>query len=114
MKHATMRAEEKKKLHVRSGDEVVVIAGSAKGRRGKVKEVFAKKLTVVIEGTDERSKENDEKRRLVKPVLHHLSKSQQNPQGALLWLEGAIHVSNVMKVEEFERRRAKSKPQQNR
>jgi len=98
---------ETKRLHIRSGDEVIVIAGSAKGRRGKVKEVLNKKAAVVIEGSDERSKENDEKRRLVKPVLHHLTKSQQNPEGGLLWLEGSIHSSNVMKVEEFERRSAK-------
>ncbi|MEI6357666.1 MAG: KOW motif-containing protein, partial [Verrucomicrobiota bacterium] len=34
---------ETKRLHIRSGDEVIVIAGSAKGRRGKVKEVLNKK-----------------------------------------------------------------------
>jgi large subunit ribosomal protein L24 len=102
-----MKLEPKIKFHVRSGDEVIVIAGSAKGRRGKIARVLTKKHAVVLEGTDERSKESDDKRRLVKPVLHHLTKSQQNPQGGLLWLEGPIHVSNVMKVEEFERRRAK-------
>ena len=106
-----MKLETKIKFHVRSGDEVVVIAGSAKGRRGKIARMLTKKHAVVLEGTDERSKENDEKRRLVKPMLHHLTKSQQNPQGGLLWLEGPIHVSNVMKVEEFERRRAKRTPQ---
>lgn len=102
-----MKVENKIKFHVRSGDEVVIIAGSAKGRRGKIARVLTKKLTVVLEGTDERSKENDEKRRLIKPMLHHMTKSQQNPQGGLLWLEGPIHVSNVMKVDEYERRLAK-------
>jgi len=101
-----MKTKERIKLHVRSGDEVVVISGSASGRRGRVKEVFAKKLAVVLEGIDEQSKQNNEKQCLIKPVLHHLKKSQQNPQGGLLWLEGAIHVSNVMKIGEFERRNA--------
>lgn len=97
----------KPRFHVRRGDEVVVIAGSAKGRRGKVKQMLTKRSSVVLEGNDERSKDNDEKRRLVKPVLHYLRKSQQNPQGGLLWLEGPIHVSNVMKAAEFERRQSK-------
>jgi ribosomal protein L24 len=43
----------------------------------------------------------------VKPVLHYMRKSQQNPEGGLLWLEGPVHVSNVMRVDEFERRRAR-------
>lgn len=95
------------RFHVRRGDEVVVIAGSARGRRGKITQVLRKKSAVVLEGTDERSKDSDDKRRLVKPVQHFLRKSQQNPQGALLWLEGPIHISNVMSVAEFERRQAK-------
>jgi large subunit ribosomal protein L24 len=102
-----MKVEKTIKFHVRSGDEVVVIAGSAKGRRGKITKVITKKLAVVLEGTDERSKDSDDKRRLVKPMLHHLTKSQQNPQGGLLWLEGPIHVSNVMKADEYERRQSK-------
>jgi hypothetical protein len=47
---------ETKRLHIRSGDEVVVIAGSAKGRRGKVKEVLNKKAAVVLEGSEQRER----------------------------------------------------------
>jgi large subunit ribosomal protein L24 len=97
------------KFHVKKGDEVVVIAGSAKGRRGKISSVLTAKQAVVLEGTDERAKEQDERRRLVKPVLHHLRKSQDNPSGGLLWLEGAIHVSNVMKAEVFDAKQAKKR-----
>jgi large subunit ribosomal protein L24 len=92
------------KFHVKKGDQVVVIAGSAKGRRGKVAKLDVPRLAVVLEGTDERSKEEDDKRRLIKPTLHHLRKSQQHPQGGLLWLEGPIHVSNVMTVANYEAR----------
>src|SRR5580765_2155432 len=99
---------QKKQFHVRRGDEVVVIAGSAKGRRGKITQVLTKKDAVVLEGTDERAKEPDERRRLVKPLLHHFRKSQQHPQGALLWLEGPIHVSNVMLADRYDSSRAKS------
>jgi len=95
------------KFHVKKGDAVVVIAGSAKGRRGTVSKVLPSRECVILEGTDELSKQTDDKKRLVKPVIHHLRRSQQNPQGGLLWLEGAIHWSNVMKAEEFDSRRSK-------
>ncbi len=94
------------KFHVKKGDEVVVIAGSAKGRRGKITQVLTAKESVVLEGSDDRAQEKEDRRRLVKPVIHHLRKNQQHPEGGLLWLEGPIHISNVMKADEFERRRA--------
>jgi len=95
------------KFHVRRGDEVVVISGDAEGRRGKIVQVLTGKSAVVLEATDERAADQDDKRRLIKPSLHHLRKSQVNPNGKLLWLEAPIHVSKVMKVEEYERRQAK-------
>lgn len=95
------------KSHVKKGDEVVVIAGSAKGRRGKITKVYPAKECVVLEGNDERSKSQEDRNRLVKPVLHYMRKSQQNPEGGILWLEGTVHISNVMKADEFERRQSK-------
>lgn len=95
------------KFHVRRGDEVVVIAGSARGRRGKVTQVLTGRDAVVLEASDDRASEKEDQRRLVKPVLHYLRKSQHHPNGGVLWLEGPIHVSNVMKLDEFERRQAK-------
>ena len=94
------------KFHVKKGDEVVVITGSAKGRRGKVAEVVTSRQSVILEGTDERSKEQDDRRRLVKPMLHYVRKNQQNPNGALVWIESPIHVSNVMKAEKYDARKA--------
>jgi ribosomal protein L24 len=111
------------KMHVKKGDEVVVISGGAKGRRGKVARVLRERRAVILEGSDERSKGGDarsremkaqgasetemEQRRLVKPVLHYLRKSNDRPQGGLLWLEGPIDASNVMKAEDFEARAAR-------
>ncbi|MSU34673.1 MAG: 50S ribosomal protein L24 [Pedosphaera sp.] len=97
------------KCHVKKGDEVVVIAGSGKGRRGKITRVFPARGSVVLEGTDERSRDEgkDERDRLVRPVQHFLRKSQQSPQGGVLWLEGPIHISNVMKVEAYDAGRSK-------
>ena len=61
---------------------------------------------MILEGTDERSKEQDDRRRRVKPMLHYVRKNQQNPNGALVWLESPIHVSNVMKAEKYDARKA--------
>ncbi len=102
-----MSDQKRQRFHVRRGDDVVVIAGSARGRRGKIREVLTSISSVVLEGADERSREGEERRRLVKPVLHYLRKSQQNPEGGFLWLESPVHVSNVMRVDEFERRKAR-------
>lgn len=116
-----MKQTLQKTFHVKTGDEVVVIAGGAKGRRGKISRVNRKKLVVYLEGADDRSRGADEgtkrlkeqgatsheldRMRLVKPQLHYVRKNQQNPNGALLWLEGPIHISNVMKSEIFDHRR---------
>jgi len=71
-----------------------------------VAEVVTSRQSVILEGTDERAKEQDDRRRLVKPMLHYVRKNQQNPNGALVWLESPIHVSNVMKAEKYDARKA--------
>jgi len=67
--------------HVRKGDEVIVTAGSDKGRRGKVLRVISQENRVVVEGINVRRKN-------IKP-------SQNNPQGGAVSLEMPIHLSNV-------------------
>ena len=81
------------KLHVKKGDEVVVIAGAEKGRRGKIINVSTAKQRVIVEG--------------VRMIKRHMRKSQQHPQGAIVEREGAIHVSNVMKADAFDSRASK-------
>ena len=80
-------------LHVKSGDDVVIITGKDKGKRGKVKSVLTKKLRVFVEGVNMQKK--------------HLRKSQQHPNGAIVEREGAIHVSNVMLAAKYDQRVAK-------
>jgi large subunit ribosomal protein L24 len=80
-------------LHVKRGDEVVVIAGAEKGKRGKIIRVDPGKHRVLVEG--------------VRMIKRHMRKSQQHPQGAIVEREGAIHVSNVMKVERYDARATK-------
>jgi large subunit ribosomal protein L24 len=81
------------KLHVKKGDEVVIIAGSDKGKRGKIIAAYPKRFRVVVEGA--------------KMIKKHQRKSQQNPNGAIVEREGTIHVSNVMLAARFDERAAK-------
>ena len=77
-------------FHVKKNDEVVVIAGADKGKRGRVIAVEGKKQRVIIEG--------------VHMIKKHMRKSQQYPQGQIVEREGSIHISNVMKVDKFDAR----------
>ena len=81
------------KFHVKKGDEVVVLAGKEKGKRGKIIAVMPKKQRVIVEG--------------VQMIKQHTRKSQQHPQGAIVEREGTIHISNVMKADQFDARAAK-------
>jgi len=73
------------KSHVKKGDEVVVLSGKEKGKRGKIIAVFPKQQRVIVEG--------------LQLIKRHMRKSQQHPQGAILEREGTIHISNVKKAE---------------
>jgi large subunit ribosomal protein L24 len=81
------------KFHVKKGDEVVVIAGTEKGKRGKIIEVVTKTNRVIVEGR--------------KMIKRHLRKSQQHPNGAIVEREGTIHISNVMKAADYDARAAR-------
>ena len=81
------------KSHVKKNDEVVVIAGSDKGKRGRVIAVDGGKQRVIVEHA-----------RMTKK---HMRKSQQHPNGTILSREGSIHISNVMKAEVYDARAGK-------
>jgi large subunit ribosomal protein L24 len=80
-------------FHVKRNDEVVVIAGADKGKRGRVIAVLPKKSRVIIEK--------------VRMIKRHMRKSQANPNGAIVEREGSVHISNVMKADKFDARAAK-------
>ncbi len=86
------------KFHVKKGDEVVVISGSDKGKRGKIIEVLRNKQRVIVEGAH--------------MIKRHVKKNQQNPNGAIIEREGTVHISNVMKTGVFDAstRRIKTEP----
>jgi large subunit ribosomal protein L24 len=70
------------KFHVKRGDQIVVIAGSQKGKSGKVLEILAGKQRARVEG--------------LAMIKRHEKKSEKNPQGAITEREGSIHLSNLM------------------
>jgi large subunit ribosomal protein L24 len=70
------------KFHVKRGDAVVVIAGSQKGKSGKVLEILPAKQRARVEG--------------LAMLKRHLKKSQEHPQGTIAEREGSIHISNLM------------------
>lgn len=74
-----------KKLHIKKGDNVVVISGAGKGHQGKVLSVDPKKERVVVEGHKE--------------LKRHMKPTQANPQGGIVTKAGSVHVSNVMVVD---------------
>ena len=81
------------KRHVKKGDEVVVISGTARGSRGKIISVLTGKSRVIVEG--------------LKMMKKHTKKSQQHPEGRIVEREGTIHLSNVMLAESYDARAAK-------
>jgi large subunit ribosomal protein L24 len=82
-----------KSFHVKKNDEVVVLSGSDKGKRGRIIAMLGKKSRVIVEG--------------VAMIKRHTRKSQQHPQGAIIEKEGSVHVSNVMLAANFDARATK-------
>lgn len=72
------------KLHVRSGDTVVVISGDEKGKKGKVMRAVPKTGRVVVEG--------------VAMVTKHQKARGQGMPGGIIHKEAAISASNVLLV----------------
>jgi large subunit ribosomal protein L24 len=71
---------------VRKNDEVIVITGKDKGKRGRVLQVLPERNRVVVEGV------NTIKR-------HTRPNPQKNIKGGIVEREGSIHVSNVQPVD---------------
>jgi large subunit ribosomal protein L24 len=71
-------------LHVKKGDTVEIIAGDARGTRGKVLSVDPVRSKIVVEG--------------VNRVYKHVRPSRRSPQGGRLQVERPIDISNVMVV----------------
>ena len=71
----------RRKLKIKTGDIVKVIAGNQKGTQGKVLKVFADKNRAIVEG--------------VNVVKKHNKPSANNPKGGITEMELSIDISNI-------------------
>lgn len=74
----------KTKLNIHKDDQVEVIAGDERGKRGRVLATQPARGRVFVEG--------------VNYIWKHLKRSQQHPQGGRLEKEASINASNLMLV----------------
>ena len=69
------------KVHVKTGDTVVVINGKNRGRKGKVMQVSPAEDKVIVEG--------------VNVVTKHVKPKKMGEQGGLVKAESALYASKV-------------------
>jgi large subunit ribosomal protein L24 len=82
-RHADNR--ERVKLPVVRGDQVMVVRGDDKGKRGEVIRVFTKKGRITVKG--------------VNIVKRHRKARTAEEQSGIIEMEAPIHVSNVMLID---------------
>lgn len=74
-----------KKLHIKKGDLVKVIAGDDKSKTGKVLSILKDKNKAIVEGLN---------------IIHkHVKPSAKNPNGTIEKKEAPIHISNLMVID---------------
>lgn len=71
-------------LHVKKGDEVMIISGKDKGKKGKVLEVSPSEGKVIVEGRN--------------IVTKHVKPRAQGQIGGIVKAEGALYACKVMPV----------------
>ena len=75
----------RKKLHIKKGDTVMVIAGDSKGQQGRVLVVDIEKEKILVEG--------------VNMVSRHTRPNNKTPKGGIVEKEAPIHVSNLKVID---------------
>ncbi|RKP45112.1 50S ribosomal protein L24 [Cohnella endophytica] len=73
------------KLHVKKDDNVIVISGKDKGKKGRIIAAYPRENRVLVEG--------------VNMVKRHTRPNPTNQQGGIIEREAPIHVSNVMHID---------------
>lgn len=74
-----------KKLHIKKGDTVQVMAGDDLGKKGRVLEIIRKTNRAIVEG--------------VNMMKKHTKPNTEYPQGGIVEKEAPIHISNLMLVD---------------
>ena len=67
-----------KKIHIKKGDQVMVITGESKGQKGRVLEVDREKTRAIVEG--------------VNMVSKHTKPNAKAPQGGIIKKEAPVHI----------------------
>lgn len=75
----------RKKLHIKKGDTVMVIAGDSKGQQGRVLVVDSEKEKILVEG--------------VNMVSKHTRPTNKTPKGGIIQKEAPIHISNLKVID---------------
>jgi len=70
-----------KKLKLKKGDKVRVIAGDHKGSEGTITQILREKNKAIVEGTN--------------MVKKHVKPNAQNPQGGIVEKEAPMQISNL-------------------
>ncbi|WP_373231658.1 50S ribosomal protein L24 [Cohnella sp.] len=73
------------KLHVKKDDNIIVISGKDKGKKGRIIAAYPRENRVLVEG--------------VNMVKRHTRPNPANQQGGIIEREAPIHVSNVMHID---------------
>lgn len=89
----------KAEYKVKSGDEVVILAGEHRERTGKIVRFVndGDRVEVEVDGLEDEDK-----------VIKHQRRSQEFPNGTRLFLNPTVHVSNVMKKSRWDARPARA------
>lgn len=69
------------KLKIKKGDQVIVLTGKDKGKKGEVLKVLPSLMKVLVSG--------------VGIVKKHMKPSRANPNGGIIPMEKPVHYSNV-------------------
>ena len=72
------------KIHVKKGDEVMIISGKDRGKKGKVLDISPSEGKVIVEGRN--------------MVTKHVKPRRQGQLGGIVKAEGAIYACKVMPV----------------
>ena len=71
-------------MHVKTGDEVLIITGKDKGKRGKIRQALPKDKRVIVEGLN--------------IVKRHMKQRGPGKPSGIIELEAPIQASNVMLI----------------
>ncbi|MFC4304672.1 50S ribosomal protein L24 [Cohnella boryungensis] len=78
-------ASHNNKLHVKKDDNIIVISGKDKGKKGRIIAAYPRENRVLVEG--------------VNMVKRHTRPNPSNQQGGIIEREAPIHASNVMHID---------------